>query len=760
MALARRAMARAMARARDGVAATMARGGATATTTATTRSDDATRARDARTMASAACSTSSAASAGRARAAAAGRWNAARGDGANARGATFATSSAAARARSAGDAGAKDARGGARRARASMTPEIQRLLDMRDPAAAYPLARSMRREITLHVGPTNSGKTYAAMQRLKRAGSGVYCAPLRLLAWEISENMNREGVPCTLVTGQERRVAPNASHDSCTVEMSDLSKVMDCAVIDEIQLLSDPLRGYAYTRALLGLPALELHLCGDPRVVPLVRRIVKSTGDLLVVKEYDRLSPLEVSRDIVKSVKDVRKGDAFVAFSRSAVYDLKRELEQKSPHRACVIYGGLPPETRSRQAELFNKPDSGYDVLIASDAIGMGLNLNIKRVIFTTMSKFDGSEMRKLAGPETRQIAGRAGRYGLNYADMGIVTTTKKADYDLLAAALEGELEPLTQAGLAPSLEQVEEYCELRPEAGLVGALQALSDSAKLAPHFRMRDMEESIAVAKLLEKLPLTLADHFLFSIAPVDIRDSMVVNAMMKFARVFCTHGRAGVRLISLPPARTPTAPHELQKLESAHKCLDLYLWLARRLPNAFPEENLADAYRTATATAISAGLQYLSLLSQKRLARAKQRRRGFSATTETADSLATPVVDALHPSAVHDAFTAVLRATKDVEDERERAGLARIDAAERKAASSAESAWTRNAQRKPAQRKPGKVHILRDIKPSPKKTTKLSTTKSIARDASSAERAESPPPSPSPRRAAASHLKPSWL
>ena len=535
---------------------------------------------------------------------------------------------------------------------------------------------------------------------MKRAGSGAYCAPLRLLAWEISENMNREGVPCALVTGQERRAAPNAAHDSCTVEMSDLSKVVDCAVIDEIQLLSDPLRGYAYTRALLGLPALELHLCGDPRVVPLVRRIVKSTGDLLVVKEYDRLSPLEVSRDIVKSVKDVRKGDAFVAFSRSAVYDLKRELEQKSPHRACVIYGGLPPETRSRQAELFNKPDSGYDVLIASDAIGMGLNLNIKRVIFTTMSKFDGSEMRKLAAPETRQIAGRAGRYGLNYADMGIVTTTKKADYDLLAAALEGELEPLTQAGLAPSLEQVEEYCELRPEAGLVGALQALSDSAKLAPHFRMRDMEESIAVAKLLEKLPLTLADHFLFSIAPVDIRDSMVVNAMMKFARVFCTHGRAGVRLISLPPARTPTAPHELQKLESAHKCLDLYLWLARRLPNAFPEENLADAYRTATATAISAGLQYLSLLSQKRLARAKQRRRGFSATTETADSLATPVVDALHPSAVHDAFTAVLRATKDVEDERERAGLARIDAAERKAASSAESAWTRNAQRKPGE------------------------------------------------------------
>ena len=173
------------------------------------------------------------------------------------------------------------------------------------------------------------------MRRLKTAASGTYCAPLRLLAWEISESMTMKA-PCALVTGQERREAPNARHLSCTVEMSDLSRVMDCAVIDEIQLLSDPHRGYAYTRALLGLPALELHLCGDPRAVPR-RRVVKSTGDLLVVKEYERLSPLEVSSEVVKSAKDVRKGDAFVAFSRTAVYKLKRELEQKSPHRACHL---------------------------------------------------------------------------------------------------------------------------------------------------------------------------------------------------------------------------------------------------------------------------------------------------------------------------------------------------------------------------------------------------------------------------------------
>ena len=99
-----------------------------------------------------------------------------------------------------------------------------------------------------------------------------------------------------------------------------------------------------------------------------------------------------------------------------------------------------------------------------------------------------------------------------------------------------------------------------------------------------MRDMEEPIEIAKLLQNLPLTLDDHFLFSCAPVDVSDGMVVRATLKFAKAFCTHGRAGVRLIPLPPDRRPVTPLELRKLESAHKCLDLYLWLARRLPKAF--------------------------------------------------------------------------------------------------------------------------------------------------------------------------------
>ena len=140
-------------------------------------------------------------------------------------------------------------------------------MDMKKPGKWYPLARTMQREIILHVGPTNSGKTHAAMERLKRASSGVYCSPLRLLAWEISESLNKFGTKCDLVTGQELKRVENAEHIACTVEMVDVNKVVDCAVIDEIHLIGDDFRGYAFTRALLGTPALEVHLCGDTSCV-------------------------------------------------------------------------------------------------------------------------------------------------------------------------------------------------------------------------------------------------------------------------------------------------------------------------------------------------------------------------------------------------------------------------------------------------------------------------------------------------------------
>lgn len=169
--------------------------------------------------------------------------------------------------------------------------------DLRIPHEWYPYARLMKRKIIYHGGPTNSGKTYHALQRLKAAdpskGGGLYCGPLRLLALEVYESLNKAGVYTDLMTGQERREVPFSTHISCTVEMVSLNREYDVAVIDEIQMIGNAQRGYAWTRALLGLRAREIHVCGGLEAANVVESLVGSTGDEFELKKYERLSTLK-----------------------------------------------------------------------------------------------------------------------------------------------------------------------------------------------------------------------------------------------------------------------------------------------------------------------------------------------------------------------------------------------------------------------------------------------------------------------------------
>jgi hypothetical protein len=132
---------------------------------------------------------------------------------------------------------------------------LSQTADLRHPHQWYPVARAMKRKIIFHAGPTNSGKTYNAIRALKDSWSGIYCGPLRLLALEVFESLNMDGVSTSLLTGQERREMPFAKHVSCTVEMVDVETLVDVAVIDEIQMIGDDSRGASWTRALLGIPA-------------------------------------------------------------------------------------------------------------------------------------------------------------------------------------------------------------------------------------------------------------------------------------------------------------------------------------------------------------------------------------------------------------------------------------------------------------------------------------------------------------------------
>lgn len=195
--------------------------------------------------------------------------------------------------------------------------------DLTHPYTWYPHARKKSRNVFLHVGPTNSGKTYYALKQLESSSSGVYCGPLRLLAWEIAKRLNKSNVPCDLITGQEREEVEGARHKSVTVEMADVSSDYDCAIIDEIQMIGCRSRGFSFTRALLGLAANELHLCGDAAAVPLVQEILKVTGDTVKVQYYERLSPLVPSKVPLGSFSNIRTGDCVVTFSRAEIYRMK-----------------------------------------------------------------------------------------------------------------------------------------------------------------------------------------------------------------------------------------------------------------------------------------------------------------------------------------------------------------------------------------------------------------------------------------------------
>ena len=257
----------------------------------------------------------------------------------------------------------------------------KQLADLRFPTEWFPMPRQMHRTIHAHIGPTNSGKTYHALRRLESAKAGLYAGPLRLLAHEVYTRLNAKGKLCALVTGEEQRLPSGWAEASekvvsATVEMTSLASKYDVAVIDEIQMLGSLERGFAWTQALLGLNAKEVHLCGEVRALPIIKELAAACGDKLVVHEYERLTRLKMDKGSLQgSFKGLRKGDCIVTFSVVNIHALRTEVEKKTGRKVAVVYGSLPPETRAQQARLFNDPDNEYDYLIASDAVGMGLNL-------------------------------------------------------------------------------------------------------------------------------------------------------------------------------------------------------------------------------------------------------------------------------------------------------------------------------------------------------------------------------------------------
>jgi len=484
--------------------------------------------------------------------------------------------------------------------------------NLHNPHTWYPVARGMRRRVIFHAGPTNSGKTYNALRALKDAWTGVYCGPLRLLALEVYESLNLDGTPCSLHTGQEHRETPFSAHVSCTVEMLSTERVLDVAVIDEIQMIGDESRGASWTRALLGVPAAEVHVCGDPAAIPVVTALCELTGDALEVKRYERLtsiSPEPVSLNGDLSL--IQEGDAIVAFSRKNIYAVRRAVELKTAHKCCVVYGSLPAETRSAQARLFNDPTSGCRVLVASDAIGMGLNLNIRRVVFHDLVKFNGVATEPLAAAHVKQIAGRAGRRSSIYPN-GFATTLNAHDLPALHRALATPPQGITTAGLFPNPEQLLAFSARLPlGTPLAEVIRRFLTASELSgPYFMCRG-EEMIATAALLERYAATttLEQRAALCLLPANLRNHEVRNFLFGFLDVFVT-GAPVPLAVQLPLDDDPAfLMRELPGLEAKASALDMYAWLATKLGARFVDVRAAAEKRAQVMAMLQRALEMVT-------------------------------------------------------------------------------------------------------------------------------------------------------
>ena len=387
----------------------------------------------------------------------------------------------------------------------------------KNPKDEYREARGMRRKFVIHLGDTNTGKTYNAIQRLKECDKGVYLSPLRILALENYERLNNEGVLCDLQTGEEELITEGATHVSCTIEKLDLKRQYDVAVIDEIQMIDDSQRGAAWSRALLGVRAKEIHVCGASNSREILEEIINDCGDPYEIIEYKRRIPLEV-QDKAFNYNEVEEGDAIVVFSKKRVLELAEEYSSKGI-KASLIYGDLPPEVRRKQYEQFVYKET--KILITTDAIGMGVNLPIRRIIFLSVKKFDGEEVRFLTSQEVKQIAGRAGRQGIY--DVGYVASVGN-NAEVIKDKLVREDKIITEAVIGPS------DAILRIKTlPLIEKLALWSTRKEALPYYRKMDISDYIIVLDRLKKYRLRETIEWSLLKVPFDVTSDELMEQFL---------------------------------------------------------------------------------------------------------------------------------------------------------------------------------------------------------------------------------------
>lgn len=476
----------------------------------------------------------------------------------------------------------------------------------------YPARRLTRRWIAL-LGPTNSGKTHRSIEAMAAAEHAIYLSPLRLMALENQERIESMGVPCSLVTGEEEIIREGATHFCCTVEEFARFRHQhwDVVVVDEVQMMADPQRGWAWVDALVSAHTPKLMMTGPALIEPSLRTLCELCEDQLQVQRTRRLSPVEVSKRST-TLERLEPGSLLVAFSRKLVLELKGMLESVGKS-VSVVYGALSPEVRREQARRFREGEA--DIMVATDAVGMGLNLPAHTLCFYTDEKFDGIQNRQLKVQEVKQIGGRAGRFGHHAS--GEITALDPQTLKSIRRLFNSPDAPvdLSQFQVRPSIDHLSAISELMGEPSLLRAWLTFNRNINYGEAFISVLPDELAEWIELIDdpKIPLWL--RWTFACTPIrgGFDSPASQHAQRWIKRVAEGHA------IPMPKLLLGS---DLASLESTLHVVETYLHLSRSLPEHFPEHDDGEDARKLLNDAIT---RELSRQRKPRAARRGGRKAG---------------------------------------------------------------------------------------------------------------------------------------
>ena len=470
---------------------------------------------------------------------------------------------------------------------------------IRDFKNLFPLARLQRREIIFHVGPTNSGKTYEALEHLKRADTGYYLAPLRLLALEGYETLKSKGVGVSLITGEEEIIDEESTHISSTIEMMNASVEVDVAVIDEIQMINDRDRGWAWANALIGVPARKVILTGSLDALDAVTQLCEYLEEPLEVIHFERKNELKLLPQPTP-IKRIEKGTAIVAFSRRDVLGLRQQLSDR--YEVSVVYGNLSPEVRREEARRFREGES--EILVATDAIAMGLNLPIKTLLFSKDNKFDGLRRRELLPTEVAQISGRAGRYGLE--EVGYIGALDKRTLETIESVFHTPLPSIKLPfSVMASLEHVLLIGEILETQNLSIILNFFADNMEFEGPFVAANIESMLEIAAIVSEYELDLKTRFHLACAPASISSPYIESVFHRYIKLL----EANTPVPYIPPRDLPKYAQTNEMMLNAEdrvREISLYLWLSFKFGSLFPDTQKAIEARGRLNSFIEASLK----------------------------------------------------------------------------------------------------------------------------------------------------------